>query len=162
MGFPPSRIRPLQWLVGVAAAFALLALGLGVWGFSQHRALTSERAIARSDSAVLADLTSGSALLQTQAVGAFRPALIVQPPDSRPAYMLLDWPSAGNGKTYQAWLVSAGQKPVSAGVFDGGANTFQIVRLGRALTGAQALAVTVEPSGGSAQPTTQPFIIRAL
>jgi anti-sigma-K factor RskA len=160
--FGRSTTRTSLLFPALAAAFALLAIGLGWWGVSQHQALTSARATASDDGAVLAAITSGSALVQTPAVGALKPALLIQPPDGKPAYLLLNWPRAGNGKTYQAWLVSAGQKPTSAGVFDGGTGAFSIVHLVHPLTGAQAFAVTLEPSGGSDQPTTQPFVIRTL
>ncbi len=59
-----------------------------------------------------------------------------------------------SGKTYQAWVIPPGGKPQSAGTFGAGRNS---VDLGAKAAKGDTLAVTVEPSGGSAQPTTQPI-----
>ena len=53
--------------------------------------------------------------------------------------------------TYQLWLVGGADDPVPAGLIPGG-HTEPIV-VGE-LGGAQVLAVTIEPTGGSKQPTT--------
>lgn len=166
----PSAPRPpvrSQWHRGplplaLAAVFALLALGLGWWGFMQHQDLQRQRAETARDAAVLADLSSGSEAVETAPAGSLHPAIIVQPHSGGSAYLLLDWPQAAAGRTYQAWLIPQGQKPVSAGVFSGSRSGFQIVRLTRPISGAQVFAVTLEPLGGSDQPTTQPFIVRQL
>ncbi|MEA2505403.1 MAG: hypothetical protein QOH48_21 [Actinomycetota bacterium] len=58
--------------------------------------------------------------------------------------------------TYQLWLIKNGT-PISAGTFDikGGVAVLESTR---ALTGVDQAAVTIEPSGGSAQPTSTPII----
>lgn len=53
------------------------------------------------------------------------------------------------GSQYQLWGIVDG-KPVDAGVFDGG--TEGLIRM-KSISGASAFAVTIEPSGGNAQPT---------
>lgn len=63
--------------------------------------------------------------------------------------------------TYQVWLFHD-EQPVPAGVFtpdeDG---TAQVPATAR-VTGAELVAVTVEPPGGSAQPTSEPILVGEL
>ena len=58
---------------------------------------------------------------------------------------------APSGKTYEAWVIGAGG-PVKAGLFDGGDQ--EIVLLERPLDTGAIVAVTLEPEGGSEQPTS--------
>ncbi len=62
--------------------------------------------------------------------------------------------SAPTGKTYQAWVIPPSGKPVSAGTFGGGRTD---VSFATPAHEGDTLAVTVEPAGGSKQPTTQPI-----
>ncbi|MDD9375288.1 anti-sigma factor [Streptomyces sp. ZAF1911] len=66
-------------------------------------------------------------------------------------------PAAGEGRTYQLWLADRGtMRPAGfltgdgAAVLDGGLGT------------ATAVGLTLEPAGGSAQPTTSPLVLLAL
>ncbi len=66
------------------------------------------------------------------------------------------------GKVYQAWYIPKGAKPVPA-------PTFVATPLGDAAVAIPAgalkgmlVAVTVEPKGGSKQPTTKPFLVAAI
>lgn len=66
----------------------------------------------------------------------------------------LDQPPAG--KDYELWLIKNG-KPASAGVFESEGNV-TIVPVTGSPGAAEGAAVTVEPDGGSKQPTTRPII----
>jgi anti-sigma-K factor RskA len=68
--------------------------------------------------------------------------------------------SPGTGKTYEAWLIGADGKPVPAGTFAGG-KTLVFDLHGNA-DKARTVAITVEPAGGSKQPTTTPFASASL
>jgi anti-sigma-K factor RskA len=68
--------------------------------------------------------------------------------------------AAPSGKTYQMWLQAAGGSFVSAGLVPPG-STETVVLEGDAAT-AQGAGVTVEPSGGSTQPTTTPIALVAF
>ena len=71
-------------------------------------------------------------------------------------------PPAARGRTYQLWGIETGRPPVSLG-------TFNTDSSGRALASLavpaglriSVTAVTDEPTGGSAQPTTTPFLAAA-
>ena len=69
-------------------------------------------------------------------------------------------PAPKSGRTYQLWLVTPTAK-ISAGTFSPDAAGRAIVRASYVLPkdGLAAIAVTDEPSAGSAQPTTEPFLV---
>ena len=62
------------------------------------------------------------------------------------------------GRVHQLWLMRPGAQPRSLGLFE---RDTPLVATGLG-TSATSLAVTVEPAGGSAQPTTQPIVQLAL
>jgi anti-sigma-K factor RskA len=63
--------------------------------------------------------------------------------------------AAPSGKTYEAWVIPAGGAPRPAGLFRTGEDT--TVRLHGTVPKRAVVAVTVEPAGGSKQPTHKPF-----
>jgi anti-sigma-K factor RskA len=68
--------------------------------------------------------------------------------------------AAPEGRTYQAWFIGA-DGPVSAGLV--GTDDGRAVRaLSGDVAAADTVALTVEPAGGSAQPTTDPVLAVAL
>jgi anti-sigma-K factor RskA len=84
-------------------------------------------------------------------------------PTNRWTFVAYNLPAAAPGHTYQLWLVTRDQKKVSAGTFAPQPNGSAIVRATYALApdALAAIAVTKEPVGGSAQPTTTPFLVGA-
>ena len=71
-------------------------------------------------------------------------------------------PKLERDRIFQMWVIPAQGNPISAGTFLSEVDdTAVYVRMG-AVTGAAAIAVTVEPAGGSPQPTTTPFIVSKL
>lgn len=65
-------------------------------------------------------------------------------------------PSPGTGKVYQVWMIDQGG-PTSQGTFT---TNGQMIMKG--VAGADRIAVTVEPSGGSKQPTSAPVATIAV
>ena len=68
-----------------------------------------------------------------------------------------------SAQTYQLWLIDEGQ-PRSAGVFNPDATGWAWLAFSveEALTDYQALGISVEPAGGSEQPTTTPLALGAI
>ena len=66
-----------------------------------------------------------------------------------------DLPTAGKGRTYQLWLVTARAEKISAGTFNTDARGRAVVQATYALAARDlaAIAITEEPTGGSPQPT---------
>lgn len=65
-------------------------------------------------------------------------------------------PSPGKGKVYQVWMINK-SGPTSQGTFETGGQMIM-----RGVAGADRVAVTVEPEGGSTQPTTAPVATIAV
>jgi hypothetical protein len=65
-------------------------------------------------------------------------------------------------RTFEMWVLPQSGKPIPAGTFRGEREGTAIYVRPGPLPSAAALAVTVEPSGGSPQPTTTPFIVSRL
>lgn len=133
----PLRPRWAVPVAGLAAVAACAAIGLAAWDVSLHDQLG-----ARSLERVAVSGASGSVVVGSGGAA----ALVVS--DLRPA------PS---GRTYEAWVI-AGKAVLAAGLFHGGETT-TIVALSRPVPVGAEVAVTLEPAGGSATPTTKPFIV---
>lgn len=72
-------------------------------------------------------------------------------------------PKLETNRTFELWILPSSGKPVPAGTFRSEAVTDQAVYVYEGQTAnAAAVAVTVEPEGGSPQPTTTPFIVSKL
>ena len=83
---------------------------------------------------------------------------VVRIGDERAVLVAENLPSAPEGKVYEAWLMRD-DIPEPAGLFepprDGGVAAAPIEG---SLRDADAVAVTVEPSGGSSAPTSEPLL----
>ena len=79
---------------------------------------------------------------------------LVNPQTRTAVFHAFHLPPAGAGRTYQLWFI-AGGKPVSAGVFEPGADGHGSLLVENVAPAdeIQAWAVTVEPAGGVPQPT---------
>jgi anti-sigma-K factor RskA len=71
-------------------------------------------------------------------------------------------PPLDANRTFELWVIPAAGKPIPAGTFRGNEDSSAIYVRPGPVENAAAVAVTVEPSGGSAQPTTTPFIVTKL
>ncbi|ABF44909.1 MULTISPECIES: anti-sigma factor domain-containing protein [Deinococcus] len=78
---------------------------------------------------------------------------LVRLPDGR-VYLHLNQPAAA-GRAYQMWRIQ-GSQPISLGMFEG--QGFLLSGLPAGAT----IAVSVEPPGGSPQPTTTPILVQQL
>jgi anti-sigma-K factor RskA len=137
----PRWASPIGAVAAVAAIAACAAIGLGAWNLSLHHQLDQARS-AQSLKRVPVSGASGS---------------LVVAGNEQAALVLSDLRAAPEGKTYQAWVIS-GKQASSAGIFRGGSGT-TYVRLAHPVGEGDVVAVTVEPAGGSDQPTTKPFIV---
>ncbi|WP_067535646.1 anti-sigma factor [Nocardia crassostreae] len=135
--------RALTWIAAAAAVAALVIGGLIVKDLSQHRdpeTITAEQV--RTE----ADALSGGGTVTVDTSRLLNAALVFF--DAVPA------PPPGHA--YQLWLIPDGGPPRSAGVPE----TLPTERAPLLMRpgDARALAVSIEPVGGSAQPTTDPIV----
>ena len=71
-------------------------------------------------------------------------------------------PTLEAGKTFELWVIPTQGNPIPAGTFNGNDDSTAIFVRPGPVDNAAAVAVTVEPKGGSPQPTTTPFIVTKL
>jgi anti-sigma-K factor RskA len=133
----PLRARRRPSFQALTAIAACLVAGLGIWNVSLQHRLDHKSALA----AVLGD-PSAERLAFAQGNGQ-----VVVSKDR--AALVLDQGAAPDEKTYEAWLIPAGGKPIPAGTLDrGGA----LLLHGTPRAG-MTVAVTVERHGGVDAPT---------
>jgi anti-sigma-K factor RskA len=73
-----------------------------------------------------------------------------------------NFPAAGNGRVYQVWLVKGSGKPTSAGLFRVAGNGQASFAIPESMKGVDQVMVSVEPGGGSDQPTSQPVAAASM
>jgi anti-sigma-K factor RskA len=138
----PSRRQTLGWwprFARIAApALAVAVVALVAWNVSLRNSLTN------TQDTIYGSATSASLPhVGTVFIDAHGQATLEANASAAPS-----------GKTYQAWVIPPGGKPISAGLFSGGRTS---VQLAAAAHPGDTVAVTVEPAGGSDQPTSRPI-----
>ena len=144
-----SRVRRVAPRIILAAAVAAAVLGIGGFVAEKDRAddLSAERArmvavLTAEDGAMTVDDASGGGNVRVVASKSQDAAVVLG--ESLPA---LD-----DDQIYQVWHMEDG-KPTSVGLLGHGPDMLYVP----SIKGAEAYAVSVEPSGGSPQPTTEPI-----
>jgi len=172
------------WRVVVWSSAMAASLVAVLWLSVQDRRRAGELAQAKSEltrmtqiasqrAASLERVESAIAFLnapETQVIGAGR--TVALPPRARVfvnntrglLLLVSNLPPAPAGKIYEMWVIPRGGGPQPAGLFqstaDGSALHMEAGPIDVAKV--SAVAVTVEPEGGSPQPTSQPFIVVSL
>lgn len=150
--------RPLLMPFATAtAAAALVVAGLfAVQANDTREQLNAERARVQRINEVLAapDARAGvSRDPQGRSIG-----VVASPSTGKAVVTLSGYDDLPAGKVNQLWLLRPGAPPLSLGLFD---RDTPLLATGLQRN-ATSLAVTVEPDGGSPQPTSQPFVQLAL
>ncbi len=70
----------------------------------------------------------------------------------------MDLPKTDEAHEYQLWALVDG-RPVSLGIFGSSENAKEAVKQMEAIEKAQAFAVTIEPRGGSVNPTMEKMVV---
>jgi anti-sigma-K factor RskA len=121
----------------LAAALLLVAIGVGAWGLSRGG----------DDQVTVVASSEGANSLQ-----------LTYLEDRQIALLEVDLSAPPAGQAYQAWQIVDGA-PVSIGVLNTNSGR---VAFSTDLGDASAIALSVEPMGGSAAPTTTPILMTAL
>lgn len=138
---------------GAAAAVAAAAiLGLAVWNVS----LQSEVRELRDSQG----MQMSTYELQGHGEAETVEGELVRIGDQGAMLVATDLPELPEGKTYEMWTIDEGQ-PESCGVFEASEGP-AIETIGQPISEAEQFAITVEPEGGSEQPTTEPIIVADL
>ncbi|MEU9408971.1 anti-sigma factor [Streptomyces sp. NPDC048281] len=157
---PPPRRRPRPLFVPFATATAAAALVVAslfaVQADRTQNQLDAERAQSREIAHVLA-ATDARATTYKDARGRSI-GTVASVSEGQAVVTLSGYGTPSNGRVHQLWLMRPRVQPRSLGLFEGD-TPLVATGLSRSAT---SLAVTVEPAGGSAQPTSQPVVQLAL
>jgi anti-sigma factor RsiW len=146
------RVAHAWWRTPAALAVAaVLAVGLalGAWDASLQSRLNTATSARDVQSQVLAAVVAGAKVTRLSGSQGVT-ATLVQPADGSPAYIVGQMPALVSDKAYEAWFIRDGT-PVAAGVFHNSGLT--VMTLQGSATGAQSVALTLEPRAGVASPT---------
>ncbi len=163
-GGSQARRAPVsRTVLGLAASvLTVAALGAGAFGVVQSERLDDARSQQAAYQKVLSadDLVTLSGATQLPD-GVQGDEVVVLASASQDAALLLPagLPTAPEGLTWQAWTVT-GDRAVSAGTFD--AASGDAFALQAPLAGADAVAVSLEPAGGSERPSSTPVVVLPL
>jgi anti-sigma-K factor RskA len=151
----PVRVKRSVWPAAFALACAASA-GLLFWGTAQRRSFDG-------------------AVQQLQEMRRQRNVQFGQAPDSPHGRVFLSrnggivflgshLPGLPQGKTFELWLVPPKGNPQAAGLFTPNSQGISVNVLARSVDPARfaAVAVSVEPNGGSPQPTSKPILVIPL
>jgi len=144
----PWFARPATVLMGAAAA-AIIAIGGTVLAMN----LTAEpsrvdQIVAAADyERVSTEMEGGATVVAIWSVSLETAAITVRDMDAPPA-----------DHTYQLWFIDEAGHAAPAGTFDAGTNPQTVVLAGEMDAG-DAIGITIEPTGGSAAPTTDPILV---
>jgi anti-sigma-K factor RskA len=144
-----SWARRLFGIRGAVTAAAAAILGLAVWNVSLQSEVRDLR-----DTQMNAYELQGSGEAQTVE------GKVVKIGEQGAMLVATDLPDLPEGKTYEMWSIDEGQ-PESCGTFEAGEGP-AIETMGQPITEAEQFAITVEPEGGSGQPTTEPIVVADL
>ena len=147
----PGRTPRRRWfpVLVLAAALALIA-GVGVWqpwDRDSERTLTAAEQVLGASDAERVALDVGDAK-----------ATLVRSKSERGAVLVTeDMPPAPDGRVYALWLQSPAGDMVPAGLMP--PESDQTVLLEGDASEATAVGITVEPEGGSDEPSTEPIVL---
>ena len=148
----PERRRGLRWLPLLVAASVLAVLGVGAglwqpWRDSAPPPSAAEKVLQAADAASVAVVLPGGA----------KATLVRSVSQGRAVLRTEKMPPAPGGKVYELWLQQPDGSMEPAGLMPPVAD--QTVLLDGDAATAIAAGITVEPAGGSDQPTSDPIAL---
>jgi anti-sigma-K factor RskA len=145
-----SRFRQTVPRLALAAAAAAAVVGIG--GFvAEHEQADDLRADRSRLTAVMA--APDATTTEGDVAGGGEVRVIASPTHNAAVVIGSSLDELGPDKTYQVWRMHDGQ-PTSVGLLGRGPGLLYVDDI----KGADAFAVTVEPSGGSPKPTSEPIV----
>ncbi|MBF4571313.1 anti-sigma factor [Herbiconiux sp. VKM Ac-1786] len=148
--------RPTTLVAAVAAAAALFVGGGFVGSALVNSSTTTD--VADSSASELARITAASDVQRASVpVAGGGDATVVWSNElGRSAVLAEGLPELPEGKVYEAWYIDA-KGPVAAGTFTAAESGTSWHVLEGTMSAGDTVGVTVEPAGGSQQPTTEPI-----
>lgn len=152
---PASRTsRTVRWLSAAAAVLAIGAIGAGTFAYQERQ--TAETLTAQSQ--MVADLmASPDTIVRKMPMGNASSAVVMSPSRGEAVMVAQGVPALAADQTYELWTLTADGDARPAGTWQPNANGIATVPLTGDLGGTTAVAVTIEPAGGSATPSGDPI-----
>lgn len=149
-----ERNRPRRWRNLVAAAAVLGVLGGGAIAVQQvvqddtsNNDLVAQVLAAADVEHVNLEFKSGASATVSRSASEGKAVLVARKMQPAPS-----------GRIYQLWLQDSTGTMISAGTMRGGAESSTVLLKGDA-NDATAVGITIEPEGGSTEPTTTPIAL---
>ena len=141
------------------AAAAVLAIGLFSWGMLLQGEVRDLQGRVQSLQSQPQAQSQGPQMIALGGAGTEQgiKAQLLTLEGDRAVLVAENMPPAPEGKTYQIWVIK-GDTPKPSGLFDPQKASIAAV-VENPVEGADAVAVTVEPEGGSKKPTTDPMLV---
>ncbi len=141
-----------RWTAAAVAAGVVAIGGVATTVVIEERRIDQ---IAAEQARLTAVLSAGDATVRTTgASGGGRITVAMSPSLDQGVVLMAGMPEPPAGKTYQFWLIT-GRSPTSAGVMAAGQREGAVLL--DTIGSAETLALTVEPEGGSLEPTADPI-----
>jgi anti-sigma-K factor RskA len=151
-----TRVPWVPWLSGVVATASIVVAVL--FGFAQAHTRDELNQVKAENQAISLLLSAPEAKLLTHTVTHGGVATVVLAADRHElAVVTTGLPALPSGQVYQLWLIGK-PKIVSAGLLPAAKNGQTPAVLATGVVKGDTLGLTVEPAGGSAQPTTTPIL----
>jgi anti-sigma-K factor RskA len=155
-----TRVPWVPWLSGVVATASIVVAAL--FGFAQAHTRDELNQVKAENQAISLLLSAPEAKLLTHVVAHGGVATVVLAADRHElAVVTTGLPALPSGQVYQLWLIGK-PKIVSAGLLPAAKNGQTPAVLATGVVKGDTLGLTVEPAGGSAQPTTTPILALPL
>jgi anti-sigma-K factor RskA len=163
------RASRRSWLAGLweavglrdlaLAGAAMLVVGLFSWSMLLQGEVQNLHGRVQGLQGQIQDQSQGPQMIALGGAGTEQGARaeLVTLEGDRAVLVAEDMPPVPEGKTYQIWVIK-GDTPQPSGLFDpeGGSIAAMVEK---PVEAADAVAVTVEPEGGSEKPTTDPMLV---
>lgn len=147
-----ERLRS-RMLLGVAACLALVAVALTGVTLDLRSDLRAAQVAAVEDERTMAVLASADLETVELAMSSGSPGRFLFSAAQDEGVLVADGMSdPGANKTYELWLIHDGT-PVPAGTFSPDADGAAVAAVEGIVRGAERVAITIEPAGGSKRPT---------
>ncbi|OEV29293.1 anti-sigma factor [Streptomyces nanshensis] len=157
------RTRFLRLALAASLAAAAALGGVAAWQYQSAQDAHGQTQASRQQSDELnrvlaspdAQMTGGKSL-----PGDGSGSVVVSRERGRAAFLASGMEKPPSGKTYQLWFAD-GTKMRSAGLLESGGGSSATLMKGK-LGAASAMGITLEPAGGSKQPTSAPLTLMQL
>ncbi len=152
----PARLREVVGIRDLAlAAAAMLVIGLSFWSMLLQGEVRDLQGRVQS----LQSQPEGPQMIVLGGTGTEQGARaqLVTLEGDQAVLVAENMPPVPEGKTYQIWVIR-GDTPQPSGLFEPKGDSIAAV-VEKPVEGADAVAVTVEPEGGSKAPTTEPMLV---